>query len=193
MKNFFLAVTIIGLTVVGCTIQEQQNSNKTSIVPGKKVSENQSVIFADGLLELRFPSGWYENESEHPYDLQYFSQNQSMTTGVFLYKVEDLAADSTPQRMLIWHIDDLKAKRQNFTIIEPEQTESIEKKRITTAVYSGEKDLSRYYYKFTLVEFTESPDQFLVVLQVAIPSQWSKSKPILEEITRSAKILSIQL
>ena len=193
MKKFVLAVVIASLTVVGCTAPEPQNSSETSLVEGQKESKNPTVTLADGLIELQFPVGWYENKSEHPYDLQYFSKNQSMTTGVFLYKSEDLAADSTPQSTLAWHIDDLKSRRKNFTLLEPEQTESLGDKTITTAVYSGDKDVSRYYYKLTLVEWAESPEQFLVVLQVAIPSQWSKNKPILEEITRSALVSSAGL
>lgn len=193
MKKFFLAVAIIGLTVVGCTLVKLPNLRPTSIVKQQKESENQRVTLADGLLELKFPSGWYENKSEHPFDLQYFSKNKSMTTGIFLYKLEDLAADSTPQRMLAWHIDDLKSKRENFTVVEPEQTESLGEKTITTTVYSGDKDASRCYYKLTLVEFVESRAQFLVALQVAIPSQWRQSQPILEEIIRSARIRSTGL
>ena len=193
MKKVLLAVALLGLTVVACTVREPPNSRENSIVEEQKESESQSVTLADGLIELQFPSRWYENESEHPYDLQYFSKNQSMTTGIFVYKLEDLAGDSTPQRMLAWHIDDLKSKRENFTVKEPEQTASLGEKTITTAVYSGDKDGSRYYYKFTLVEFAESPAQFLVALQVAIPSQWSKSKPILEEITRSVTFSSTGL
>jgi hypothetical protein len=193
MKKLFLAFAFIGLTVVGCTVGEAQNPRETALVEEQKDLENQRVRFADGLLELQFPSGWYENESEHPYDLQYFSKNQSMVSGIFLYKLEDLAADSTPQRMLAWHIDDLKSKRKNFTVKEPEQTESLGEKTITTVVYSGDKDSSRYYYKFTLVEFPENPEQFLVVLQVALPSQWSESKPILEEITRSVTFSSTRM
>ena len=113
-----------------------------------------------------------------------------MNTGVFLYKSEDLSKQSTPQRIFERQIDDLKSKRKNFTIIEPKQTETLGDKRITTAVYSGERNVSRYYYKFTLIEFTENREQFLVALQVAIPSEWSQSQPILEEITRSARVVS---
>ncbi len=62
MKKVFLAAAIAGLTVVGCTVGEPQNSAETSIVEQKE-SENQSVTFADGLIELQFPSGWYENKT----------------------------------------------------------------------------------------------------------------------------------
>ncbi len=192
MKKFVLAVVITSLTVVGCMAEKPPNSTNTSILEEQKDSKNQSVTFGNGLIELQFPVGWYKNESEHPYDLQYFSKNQNMNTGVFLYKSEDLSKQSTPQRIFERQIDDLKSKRKNFTIIEPKQTENLGDKTITTAVYSGERNVSRYYYKFTLVEFADNREQFLVALQVAIPSEWSQSQPILEEITRSARVVSTE-
>lgn len=194
MKKLALAVALTALTTLGCSTAEEQTSPNTSTVTTvketaeKKVSNNQRVTFANGSLEIEFPKGWSENEKENPFDIQYFDNRQRMNTGVFLYKSEDLAADATPQGTLEFHINDLQSKREKFTILEPEQTESLEGKKLTTAIYSGERNASKNYYKFTLVEFDEDPDQYLVILQVALPSTWRTSKPTLEEITRSAQL-----
>ena len=174
MKQFVLAVAIVLLTGMGCTVEAPQE---------------QRVKFADGLLELQFPAGWYSNKKEHPFDLQYFSPKQRMNTGVFLYTTEDLAADSTPLAILEVHVEDIQSKRENFTLIEPNETERLGDTTLTTAVYAVDASALRNYYKFTLIEFAENP-QFLVVLQVAIPSEWSRSKPVLEKITRSARVSS---
>lgn len=205
MKELVLAVAIASLTLAGCTttgetqtseapptVEEPQNSTEAPAVEAPQAAETQTVAFADGSVEIQFPPGWRENDSEHPYDLQYFSAAETMNTGVFLYKSEDLSAESTPQEIFAWHVEDLGSKRENFAVQEPEQTEDLDGKTITTAVYAGDKDASRFYYKFTLVEFEDSPDRFLITLQVAIPSEWDTSKPILEEITRSAAVSSAE-
>jgi hypothetical protein len=113
-----------------------------------------------------------------------------MNTGVFLFAKGDLAEDYTAEEIFELQIADLRSKRKNFKVLEEERTVQLEKKTLTTIVFSAEKGSSRYYYKFTLVEFTENPEMILVVLQVSIPSYWEKNKPILEEITKSARIRS---
>ena len=193
MQKIFPAIAIASLTIVGCTIADRPSTEIPSMTQEYKEADNQTVKFSDGSLELEFPTGWYENESKHPYDLQYFSGNQRMNTGVFLYKSEDLTEVSTPENVFEWQIDDLRSNRKNFTIVEPIETEALPDKNITTAVYAGEKDISRFHYKLSLVEFAESSEQFLVTIQVAIPSEWDTSKPILEGIIRSAKLSSARM
>ena len=111
-------------------------------------------------------------------------------TGVFLFAKEDLAEDLHPRDHLELQINDIKSKRKNFKIKEEKQVVQQSGKVVISIVYSGEKGSSRYYYRFTLVEFVENPRMIPVVLQVAIPSYWDKHKPILEQITQSARIRS---
>ena len=85
-------------------------------------------------------------------------------------------------------IQDLRSKRGNFTVVEKERVVQLEGKRLTTVVYAGDKDSSRYYYRFTLIEFAENPGLIPVVLQISIPSDWRENKPVLEAITASARI-----
>ena len=111
-----------------------------------------------------------------------------MNSGIFVYHPEDLAESSTPQNTFEWQIDDLRSKRNNFTTIEPIKTETLPDKSITTAVYAGEQGESRFYYKISLVEFSENYDGFLIAIQVAIPSEWNSNKSILEGILNSTTV-----
>ena len=176
MRKVVLVVVVTILTMVGCKFEPQQGAG------------SQYFATANGLVEFKFPAGWHESGEDNPYDLQCFSKYQRMTTGVFLYTKGDLAEDFTSQDLFIEQIDDLRSKRKNFIILEEKKTVQLEKKTLTTIVYSGEKGASRYYYRFTMVEFSENPEMLLVVIQVAIPSYWNKHKPILEKITKSARI-----
>lgn len=145
---------------------------------------------SDGRVELQFPAGWKEEKGNHPFDLQCMSSDESMTTGVFLFAKEDLAEDVKAQELLKMQVDDLKSKRKNFQLLEEEQKLQLADKTLTTVVYSGEKGPSKYYYRFTLIEFAGNPDWKAVVLQVAFPSQWTEHKPILDAITKSARLRS---
>jgi hypothetical protein len=146
-----------------------------------------SFATSNGLVELDFPRGWYQNREKNPYDLQCFARDQRMTSGVFFFAQADLAENVTPKDILQMQVEDMRAKRQKFELVEEQRSLSVGKNALVTVVYSGEKEASRYYYSFTLVQFTERPEMFLVVLQVAFPSKWSEQKPILEQIAASAR------
>ena len=164
------------LAFAGCGIQLQKDA------------EPRFFASAEGSVELQFPAGWHKNEKDNPYDLQCFSKHEDMTTGVFVYTQEDLATDFTPQDLLQSHIDDLGSKRDHFVISEEQTVTVHDGKTLTTVVYSGDKSASKYFYRLTLIEFSENPGLPVVVLQVAIPSNWSEHKPILEDITKSARL-----
>lgn len=174
MKRFFVTVAI--LTTAGCALGPSKDAG------------SQYFATADGSVEFQFPAGWHKAKDDNPYDLQCFSGDERMTTGVFQFAKRDLAEGAPTHKLLEKQVDDLRSKREDFKTLEEEQVVRLEKKTLTTLVYSGEKDSSSYYYRFTLIEFTENPEVLLIVLQVAIPSLWTKDKPILEEITKSARI-----
>ena len=175
MKKVVL-VALALLTIVGCKDDKQKRSMA------------QYFATANGVVELKFPAGWYKNEKDNPYDLQCFSKNDRLTTGVFLFMKGDLATDSNPQDVFKLQIDDLRSKRKHFKILKQKEIVHLEKKTLTTIVYSGDKGSLKYYYRYTLIEFSENVGDIVVVLQVAIPSEWDRCKPILEEITKSARI-----
>jgi hypothetical protein len=163
-----------------------------SIISCRSLSPEKTItpvfVTDNGLVVFSFPEGWYQNQKKNPYDLQCFSKHQKMTTGVFLYRREDLAEEINPHDVLLMQIGDLKSKRKNFKVIESEKTSHVAGKTLAYIVYSAEKGLSRYIYRFTLVEFEQKPEIYSVVLQVALPSNWENHKPILEKITESVHV-----
>lgn len=142
-------------------------------------------------IEFQFPSGWFKNKEEHPYDLQCFSRFEEMNTGVFVFKKMDLAADATPLDIFWAQVDDIKSKRKNFEEFESLRTHEYDDKTLTTATFLGDLDSRRFCYRYTLIQFKGDDSIFAVVLQVAIPGQWEKSRPILETITESARFTQV--
>ncbi|MGH9908979.1 MAG: hypothetical protein ACRD8U_25755, partial [Pyrinomonadaceae bacterium] len=76
----------------------------------------------------------------------------------------------------------------SFEELEALQTLNYDDKTVTSITYLGENS-SRYCYRFSLIEFKADNSSFAVVLQVAFPDEWEKSKPILGEIIRTARPL----
>lgn len=148
-----------------------------------------SFVTKHAPIEFSFPPGWHENRDDNPYDLQCSSSSKNMNTGVFVFKRIDLAAASEPIDTFWKQVNDLKSKRGGFEELEALQTLRYDDKTVTSITYLGEKDSSRYCYRFSLIEFKADNSKFAVVLQVALPSEWEKSKPILEEIIRTARPL----
>jgi hypothetical protein len=137
-------------------------------------------------IEFSFPAGWQVNPEQNPYDLQCLSPKNDMNTGVFAYKIEDLQAGSSPQKILQLHIDEIRSKRENFEELEAQERYVHGGKTITAVTYSGDKDNSPNYYRFALVEFENDSDRFAVLLQVSLPEAWKRSKPILRGIAETA-------
>jgi hypothetical protein len=182
----WLLVALLILPAAGC---ERPPTDESDSQSGSQ-SGSQYFAVANGPVEFTFPAGWFKNQKENPFDLQCLSRDERMNTGVFLLKKEDLAQDVVPKKLFELQIQDLRSKRKNFTVVEEEQVVQLEGKRLTTVVYSGEKDSLTDYYRFTLVEFTENPKLIPIVLQVSIPSYWQENKPVLESITASVRIRS---
>lgn len=143
-------------------------------------------------IAFSFPAGWYENPDDHPYDLQCFSADETMNTGVFAYKRIDIAADAAPIDIFWEQVNDIKSKRRNVEEWEAIQTRKYDDKTVTSVTYVGDKGASRFCYRFSLIEFQPDDSRFAVALQVAIPGDWKRSKPVLQRITRSARPLPDQ-
>lgn len=178
LKILYFTLAMLILSLLGCNNNIERSSSGVSFI----------TKYAP--IEFQFPSGWYVNKEDNPYDLQCFSKFQEMNTGVFVFKKIDVASDSTPLDILWTQVNDLKSKRRNFELLEDKQNYENDNRIFTTVTYIGDKDSSRYCYKFTLIEFKEDDSKFAVVLQIAMPGQWEKCKPILEKITQSARLLS---
>jgi hypothetical protein len=145
---------------------------------------------AYGAMQFTFPPGWFQNPEKHPYDLQCFSPDEQMNTGVFVYLKVDLAADVNPHDILDFQVNDMRSKRRKFTELVAENSVAADGKTLTSVAYTGEKGMSRYVYRFTLIEFDDDPSQIAVALQIAIPGRWKKSEPVLDAITRSVRSLN---
>lgn len=104
-------------------------------------------------IEFQFPSGWFKNKEEHPYDLQCFSRFEEMNTGVFVFRKMDLAADATPLDIFWAQVDDIKSKRKNFEEFESLRTHEYDDKTLTTATFLGDLDSRRFCYRYTLIQF----------------------------------------
>ncbi|MCL2301527.1 MAG: hypothetical protein FWC27_15410 [Firmicutes bacterium] len=137
-------------------------------------------------FSFSFPPGWKLNEKENPYDLQCISLKDDLVTGVFVIDRRDIAEATTAEDIFALQIDDLRSKRQNFSLVEETKDAADGGRRIKTVVYAGEKDVQKNYYIFSLVEFDDS-DEFAVVIQTCFPSAWDEKKAVLEEIVGSCK------
>ena len=171
-----IGTVAIALQIVGCNAQVRQ----TEKTPVTFVSDYEPV-------EFTFPSGWYTNTKEHPFDLQVFSKSQDMNTGVFVFKQTDLEEGSTPADILEDQIADIAGKRNNFTRIGSPQSTDLPGKTITTIDCAGDQSANRFYYGFSLIEFHQEDAPFVVVLQIAFVDEWKKRKPTLQEILFSAR------
>jgi hypothetical protein len=152
------------------------------------VGKGTTIPTSSGRVELDFPAGWFRNTEKHPFDLQCFSWDQRLNTAVFEFDRADLAKDYDASLLLDRQVQDLRSKRQNFTLQSEKTAVELPDKTLTTVVHSGEKDSLRNLYSFTLIEFKGRPAPVLVVLQVATPSQWEKSRSVLQGITASARV-----
>ena len=158
-----------------------------------KVIFNDEQVFTTlyGSVELTFPAGWFKNPDEHPFDLQCISKDEGMNTGVFQFSQVDFADDFIPKELLQIQVDDMKSIRKNFIPVSDEKTIRDNNKSLTTVVYSGDKGISKCYYRFTYITFDKNPDIHLVILQITFPSTWINDELILDKITRSTSIKSI--
>ncbi len=156
---------------------------------GTAPPETISFVTKTMPIEFSFPRGWRENPEQNPYDLQCLSKFSTMTSGVFVYGRDDFDAGETARSILSLQVADLESKRQNFRVLSEIREFEDDGRKFTTGAYTAEKNSTANCYRFTLIEFTENPDHLAIVLQTAFPDEWDKVEPILDGITRSAKLL----
>lgn len=195
-----ILVILVLLSSLGCSEKSKkevpdkvQNSGPQYLPDGKALDPDQDAnrqFFptSDGRFEIGFPEGWYESKKEHPYDLQCKSKDDNLNTGEFSYSKIDLAEFVTPRDIFNHHIEDLKSLRKNFKVAFDEQVVRGAGKTLSTIVYAGEKDLAKFYYRYSLVEFDRHPELFMVVLQVTAPSHWAEAVPAFDGILKSIRV-----
>jgi hypothetical protein len=139
-------------------------------------------------VELRVPAGW-TREAESPFDLQVFSKRRLAMAGFFEFHRADLAEAATPHELLDAQVKDLGGKRDGFHVITPVERREEGERTFTSALHAGTHEGTEYRYRYTLVEFRDHPELFLVVLQVASPENYPKALPVFDTILRSATVL----
>lgn len=155
-------------------------------------AEPKRFATPDGLVDLQVPPDWVRNEEQNPFDLQCWSKDERIMTALFMWKREDLAKTTKPKQLLERQIEDMRSKRRDFVLVEPETTYREGDRVLTSVVHAGEKDGIRNNYRFTLVESPATPDVYVVVLQTGFPSEWSRTKHVLEAITRSIRTRAVK-
>ncbi len=150
--------------------------------------EPRREVTARGRVELRLPAGW-TREAETPFDLQVFSKRRLAMAGFFEFHRQNLAADVAPHHLLKAQVEDLSSKRDDFRAIAPEERREEGDRTFTSALHSGKHEGAEYRYRYTLVEFRDHPEVFLVVLQVAAPENYPKALPAFDALLRSAAVL----
>lgn len=116
-----------------------------------------------------------------------------MNTGIFVYLLDELETQQSPEQIFAAHFDDLRSKRddisrreQKFTLTDP-----ITKNVATCMTFNGVKNGEAYVYRLSLLEFEQDPNRIAIVLQVGLPDDWENAKKneTLKDILMSARLL----
>lgn len=176
MKKYVTLTLFLLLTFMGCQLSPNTKKNAPAFISSKTMD-----------IEFQFPEGWYVNPKKNPYDLQCFSAQKDLNTGIFFNKRINLAKDITAESLLELQVDDLRGKRSNFELVEALTETKFADKRILSVVYAGDKGASRFYYKLSCIEFSAAPNDLAIVIQISFPSDWSMNKGIFRKICESAR------
>lgn len=134
--------------------------------------EDNEFYIEDYGISLSVPKEWEECESESEYDL--YLTNGGSYLGVMAYLMIDLPQEYTMEGYYELQNESFLSRRENVEIVEPQQTITCEGKKITTTMFSGERNGGKSYYYICLVTFDDKPDEFAYVLISSIPSQMLK-------------------
>ncbi len=179
MRKMTSLLMFAAIVIMGCERQSETTSGG---------AQQQWMTARGGQVEVQVPSGWYPNPEDNPFDLQLFSEDQRMNTGVFVFPMADLASHMTPAVLLGRQIEDIRSKRENVEETEPKRVVEQDGKTLTSFAFAAEKDDSRCIYHFTLIEFKDHPEVVAVALQIAFPSEYRRVKPTLDSIIHSARL-----
>jgi hypothetical protein len=180
----WLSLALI-LPLGACSFLDADSDQGSTPAPPVVEEEMTPVLLTQGQMSVSFPKDWKLNQETNPYDVQYLSPKGDTNMGIFLYAKEDLAEEDGIQKLLDFHVEDLKSKRQNFKLVEPQTTIETADKTITQVVYSGEKNGGAFYYQFSAIEFKDSNNTIPITLAVSLPSAWDNSKATLAKIHNS--------
>lgn len=185
MKKRLMAVvvtTIISLTMlVGC-------GDKGNNEAGDKVDDRTTITSLNGKMQIKVPKGWEDVEDKSEYDIRILNDDIGYN-GMFVYTKEDVNEGTTPLNVLELQVEDLMSKREKVEKVEDIKTTEVDGKKISTALYSAEKDGSKNMYYFNLIEFTNNKDIFAVSIQTFLPEDLKKGRIEVDKIIQSAELL----
>ncbi|MDR1942357.1 MAG: hypothetical protein LBQ47_08530 [Endomicrobium sp.] len=184
-KGFAVLALMLCLNFSACSKPETSSGSAANGSGSKSVS--YSVLDA---VSYDFPAGWKDKtyDEDNPYGLFCVSGDNYATTGVFLFDANDIDEDVSPLAVFNLQIENLMEQIKKGKLISVKPAKKMRGKTITEAVYSGIFGISKYYYVFSLTEFSES-DEFTICAQVCAPSKFKKYEPIFEKILESAALI----
>ncbi|MCU9533570.1 hypothetical protein [Streptococcus sp. CSL10205-OR2] len=176
--------------LIACSNQSETKNIATN---DKTVEVNKKEKHADLGNDVQFMTDkrWQVDDEEGPFDLQLWHDSSYM--GVLVYHLSDFNDDlNSAEKLLNFHIDDLKSKRNEFIEVEPltvvDKQENI---KISQVVYSGIKkdESTKFIYFFNMITFDDNPDLVAFVLMTTLPSDFEKEKQEFNDILLSAELL----
>ncbi|MBJ8350404.1 hypothetical protein [Streptococcus zalophi] len=178
------------LLIVSCFLLIACSSQKD--VKSILASESKSTHTTFGNdVQFMTDKKWQVDDEEGPFDLQLWHDSSYM--GVMVYHLSDFNDDlNSAEKLLNFHIDDLKGKRNEFIEVEPltvlDKREDIS---ISQVVYSGVKkdESTKFIYFFNMITFDDNPDLVAFVLMTTLPSDFEEERPELDDILSSVELL----
>lgn len=164
IKKNIIIMMILMVFLSGCGINTDVQDER----------KDKEFYIEDYGISLLVPKEWEECELESECDL-YLTNGESYL-GVMAYYLIDLPKEYTIERYYEIQNENFLSRRENVEIVEPQKTISCEGKKITTTMFSGERDGGKSYYYICLVTFDDNPDVFAYVLISAIPSKMLKQQ-----------------
>ena len=146
----------------------------------------QSKTFTTDNFSFTFPSEWKQDTDVTYLDLNCYSDDEQLLTGVLDYDKADFADNISPEDALTLYINKLQAHCDNFQFIENLKDETVEDRRIKTVLYSGDTDGYKYYYAISLAEFKDL-DKFAIIVESTSPSLYKKHKSTFVDIVDSCQ------
>lgn len=177
LKRNIIIMMILLVCLTGCGINNDISDEGT----------DKQFYIEDYDISLSVPKEWREYDSESEYDL-YLTNGESYL-GVMTYYMIDLPKGYTIEGVYEIQNDDFLSRRENVEIVEPQKTISFEGKKITTTMFSGERDGGKNYYYSCLVTFDDNPDVFAWILISALPSRMLRQQEDMLNIIKTMEYM----
>jgi hypothetical protein len=138
-------------------------------------------------VNLQFPADWEEQSDPAPFACLWSYDPAQLTTGIFLYSKLD-ESPFPPDETLQFHVDQIKSNHSDFKVVRERSDTAFVPGTLSTIVCSGVTSAqTEVYYRLILVEFTNDPTAFLVVVQGCSPEIFEQAEPVFQQIIDSIR------